>query len=110
MAGVGPPASHNFPEAISRSRPAEPICPSPDCLLWGCRVGAAGSSGPLDWKENWVGGPHYSVLGCGKEQLWYLAITPFLPLLLGSLWAEILHPCMSHSDSQDKTQTSKRKN
>lgn len=48
MARVGPPASH-------RNNNQEPICPSPDCLLWGCRVGAAGSSGPLDWKESCLG-------------------------------------------------------
>lgn len=55
MAGVGAPVLHSFPGAISRSRSTEPICPSPDCLPWGCRDGAAGSSGSLDWKEDCLG-------------------------------------------------------
>lgn len=94
----------------------ETIIRSPSVLLQTVFSGAAGLeqlAPQVPWigkKTVWVGGPHYSVLGCGKEQLWYLAITPFLSLLPGSLWAEILHPCMSHSDSQGKTQTSEREN
>lgn len=39
----------------SRNRPLEPICLSPDCVVWGVRTKAADSSGSLNWKDTHLG-------------------------------------------------------
>lgn len=88
---------------------------SPSVLLQTVFSGAAGLeqlAPQVPWigkKTVWVGGPHYSVLGWGKEQLWYLAITPFLSLLPGSLWAEILHPVCHTQTPKAKPRQAKGK-
>lgn len=87
MAGVGAPVLHSFLGAISRSRSTEPICPFPDCLFWGCRVGAAGSSASLDWKEDCLG-RWSSLFGPGLRKRAAL-VSGDHPLLVTPSWVSV---------------------
>lgn len=83
---LGPHRSTASLGATRGNRPTEPTCLSPDCVLWGCRLGAAGTSGFLDWKERHLGWWSSSFI-CGLWKLVTLVSgSSPLALLLGSLW------------------------